>query len=48
MIRHPIESNFYVCQTVVEVIFAPGRSRYTYQRMPLPDNTLPDPSGRRS
>jgi hypothetical protein len=35
MIRHPIESNFYVnvSETAVEVIFAPTRSRYTYRRL---------------
>jgi hypothetical protein len=35
VIRHPIESNFYidVSETAVEVIFAPTRSRYTYNRL---------------
>jgi hypothetical protein len=35
MIKHPIESNFYVnvSETAVEVIFAPTRSRYTYRRL---------------
>ena len=35
MIRHPIESNFYanVSEATVEVIFAPTRTRYTYDRL---------------
>jgi putative ABC transport system substrate-binding protein len=35
MIKHPIESNFYVnvFETAVEVVFAPTRSRYTYRRL---------------
>jgi hypothetical protein len=47
MIRHPIESNFYVnvSETAVEVIFAPTRSRYTYSRLVQADLGLlsPDP-----
>ena len=35
MVRHPIESNFYVniSDSDVEVIFAPTRSRYNYSRL---------------
>jgi hypothetical protein len=35
MVRHPIESNFYVniSESDVEVIFAPTRSRYNYSRL---------------
>jgi hypothetical protein len=35
MVRHPIESNFYVniSENDVEVIFAPTRSRYNYSRL---------------
>jgi hypothetical protein len=47
MIRHPIESNFYVnvSEAAVEVIFAPTRSRYTYSRLVQADLGLlsPDP-----
>src|SRR5450631_3344461 len=35
MIRHPIESNFYVdvSEAAVDVTFAPTQSRYTYRRL---------------
>jgi hypothetical protein len=35
VIKHPIESNFYVdvSEISVEVTFAPTRSRYTYSRL---------------
>jgi hypothetical protein len=35
MIRHPIESNFYVnvSEAAIEVVFAPTRRRYTYSRL---------------
>jgi hypothetical protein len=41
MIRHPIESNFYVniSEAAVEVIFAPTRSRYIYSRLVNPKET---------
>jgi hypothetical protein len=46
MIRHPIESNFYVdvSEADVEVIFAPTRSRYTYSRLVEADLGLLSPS----
>ena len=46
MIRHPIESNFYVnvSDATVEVIFAPTRSRYTYSRLVEADLGLLSPN----
>jgi hypothetical protein len=46
MIRHPIESNFYVdvSEADVEVIFAPTRSRYTYSRLVEADLGLLSPN----
>ena len=46
MIRHPIESNFYVnvSEAEVEVTFAPTRSRYTYSRLVEADLGLLSPS----
>jgi hypothetical protein len=46
MIRHPIESNFYVnvSEAEVEVTFAPTRSRYTYGRLVEADLGLLSPS----
>jgi hypothetical protein len=45
MIRHPIEANFYVnvSEGVVDVIFAPTRSRYTYSRLEQADLDLLSP-----
>jgi hypothetical protein len=46
MIKHPIESNFYVnvSEDAVEVIFAPTRSRYTYSRLLEADLGLLSPN----
>jgi hypothetical protein len=46
MIRHPIESNFYVnvSEADVEVTFAPTRSRYTYSRLVEADLGLLSPN----
>jgi hypothetical protein len=46
MIRHPIESNFYVnvSEADVEVTFAPTRSQYTYSRLVEADLGLLSPS----
>jgi hypothetical protein len=47
MLRHPIESNFYVSvsDTEIEVTFAPTRSVYTFSRVTSESNgMLPDPA----
>ena len=46
MHRHPIESNFYVSASdiQIEVTFAPTRSVYTFARLAFENNTIrPDP-----
>ena len=46
MVRHPIESNFYVniSEAEVEVIFAPTRTRYTFGRLLEADLGLLSPN----
>jgi hypothetical protein len=46
MVKHPIESNFYVniSEAEVEVIFVPTRSRYTFSRLLEADLGLLSPN----
>jgi len=46
MVKHPIESNFYVniSEAEVEVIFAPTRTRYTFSRLLEADLGLLSPN----